>query len=395
MKITFVTSHLTGIVGGSKFLMEFANSFCERGHDITVIAQKIYKNNYQFQNKISIIEVKGPLPSNPLHWLFFKILKRKFLKEIYNLDCDLIISLSFPANYFCSIEKENDNIKHIYYCLEPYRFFHDKKFYSNCPFLLRNITRILRFFFKKLDIKGALAADEIVSISNFTKERVKKTYNRESYLHHIGIEINENSIKYNNFNLRYSLSLKERTPIIFTLGLTHYLKGAKELILIFHKILKEIPEATLLIGGKIIKENEKIIRKLIKRLKIPEKNIIFYGFIERELIDKIYEQTTLTFYTAIDEAYGYIPIESMKNGTPILAFEGGPSDTIRDGETGYLIKNNNIDDFTQKAIKLIKDENLYKIFSKNAKIHVKNNFNFEKSISELESLFEKFISRNK
>ncbi len=85
----------------------------------------------------------------------------------------------------------------------------------------------------------------------------------------------------------------------------------------------------------------------------------------------------------------------MKNETPILAFEGDPSDTIRDGETGYLIKNKSIDDFAQKAIKLIKDENLYKIFSKNAKIHVKNNFNFEKSVSELELLFEKIISRNK
>jgi len=66
-----------------------------------------------------------------------------------------------------------------------------------------------------------------------------------------------------------------------------------------------------------------------------------------------------------------------------------------DGQTGYLIKNKSIDDFAQKAIKLIKDEDLYKIFSKNAKIHIKNNFNFKKSVSELESLFEKIISRNK
>ncbi len=52
---------------------------------------------------------------------------------------------------------------------------------------------------------------------------------------------------------------------------------------------------------------------------------------------------------AIDESYGLIPLESMKNGTPIIAFKGGPSETILDGQTGYLIKNYNFNDFVKKS----------------------------------------------
>ena len=44
------------------------------------------------------------------------------------------------------------------------------------------------------------------------------------------------------------------------------------------------------------------------------------------------------FYTAIDEPFGLIPLESMNYGIPVIAFEGGPSETIIDGLAGYLIK---------------------------------------------------------
>lgn len=77
----------------------------------------------------------------------------------------------------------------------------------------------------------------------------------------------------------------------------------------------------------------------------------------------------------------------MKNGTPVIAFEGGPSETIIDGLTGFLIQNQDTNQFAQKALKLIKDKELYNKFSKNAKTHIKEMFNFEKSISDLELLF--------
>ena len=68
----------------------------------------------------------------------------------------------------------------------------------------------------------------------------------------------------------------------------------------------------------------------------------------------------------------------MKCGTPIIAFEGGPSETIINEITGYLIKNQDTNQFAQKAIKLMKDKELYYKFSKNAKTHIKEKFNFEK-----------------
>lgn len=393
MKIAFVTSHLTVFGGGGKFVTDYANKFCERNHSVAVVAQKIDRKYYKFNDKISLIEIGGPLPSNPLHWLRFKKIKKSYLKVLNKLDCDIFLSQNFPSNYFCASINKEESYSHVFYCHEPFRFFHDKKFYSHSPIFLKIASWVLRRFYKKYDVEGTLTADNIICNSDFTRKRVKKFYGRDSYLHYNGVEINENTEESSDFNLYQELMLKRKIPIIFTLGLSHHLKGARELMYIFDKILKEITDIILLIGGLIKKENEIIIKKWIKKLKIPPKNIIFYGFIEANLLKYFYAQSTLTFYNAIDEAYGLIPLESMKNGTPVIAFEGGPTETIRDGKTGYIIKNYKLNEFAQKAIKLIKNKILIENFSKKCKEHVKKNFNFEKSFSSLEKILQEIVSR--
>ncbi len=395
MKIAFVTSHLTVFTGAGKFLMDYANAFSERGHEITVVAQKINQDNFKFNKKITLIETGGPLPSNPYHWLRFKKIKKRYLKILNKLDIDLFVSFYFPSNYFCSKVNIRKCVKHVNYCNEPYLFFHNKEFYSNAPFLLKIYSRVLRYFFKKYDIKGAHDADEIISSSNYIQKQVRNCYNRESLVHYIGVDCKNTTHPKDYYNLEQILNLKKNPPIIFALGLTHHMKGTKELMLILKKILEHIPETVLLIGGWIKKENKVMIKKLIKKLKIPPENVIIYGFIERKLLNYFYEQSYLTFYTTLNEAFGLIPLESMLNGTPVIAFEeAGPMETILDGKTGYLIKNRNFNEFAEKVITLMKDKDLYSKICENAKEHVKNNYCYKKWIPDLELILSKIINKN-
>lgn len=58
-----------------------------------------------------------------------------------------------------------------------------------------------------------------------------------------------------------------------------------------------------------------------------------------ELID-LYSNALFTFYPFTDEPFGYIPIESLACGTPVLTFKKqGPMETVLDGETGWLASN--------------------------------------------------------
>lgn len=68
------------------------------------------------------------------------------------------------------------------------------------------------------------------------------------------------------------------------------------------------------------------------------RNINFEGEVsDDELID-LYSNAAFTLFTFNHEPFGYIPVESMACGTPVLTYNRqGPSETIIDQETGWLV----------------------------------------------------------
>lgn len=390
MKLIFAIPHLMLLTGAGKVLMAYANKFAEIGHDVSIVTQKINRKNFKFNEKIVLFEVGGPLPSNPFYWINFINIKKKYLKILNKLDCDFLISMLFPSNYICSKVNKNRYTKHLYYCFEPYRLFHDGEYIKNAPFVLKKFSWISSFFFKSLDIKGAKSADEIICISRYIQKRVREVYYRNSFLHYIGVYIYSDSDHIYNHKLNHKIN--KNRPYIFTLGLSHHMKGVRELMIIFQKILKKKPNSILTIAGRISKDNKSLILKMIKKLKIPQNNIIFHGIIDDSKLNSFFSKSSVTIYTSIDESYGLIPIESMLNGTPVVAFKNaGPAETILDGNTGFLIKDFDLNDFARKVIKIIEDENLYRKLSKNGINHVRDNFNFDQSFIELENMFKNFL----
>ena len=79
--------------------------------------------------------------------------------------------------------------------------------------------------------------------------------------------------------------LKKVTPIIFTLGLTHHIKGEKELIIIFQKILKEIPNSILLIGGWVGKKKPIINEVSNEKIENTKKKRFFLWIYKKRVIE--------------------------------------------------------------------------------------------------------------
>ena len=69
-------------------------------------------------------------------------------------------------------------------------------------------------------------------------------------------------------------------------------------------------------------------------------NLDFLGKIDDAKLIDLYSHALFTLYPFTDEPVGYIPIESMACGTPVLTFnKHGPKETIKNGETGWLANN--------------------------------------------------------
>ncbi len=81
-------------------------------------------------------------------------------------------------------------------------------------------------------------------------------------------------------------------------------------------------------GGKLSMIPKKILQ---------HPNLVFLGRIDDDELIDLYSNALFTLYPFTDEPFGYIPIESLACGTPVLTFnKQGPKETVLNRETGWL-----------------------------------------------------------
>jgi len=67
-------------------------------------------------------------------------------------------------------------------------------------------------------------------------------------------------------------------------------------------------------------------------------NIQFLGAVSNEELVNLYSNALYVLFTFAHEPFGYIPIESMACGTPVLTYNRqGPSESVINGSTGWLV----------------------------------------------------------
>jgi glycosyltransferase involved in cell wall biosynthesis len=70
-------------------------------------------------------------------------------------------------------------------------------------------------------------------------------------------------------------------------------------------------------------------------------NLTFLGKVSDQELAQLYSNALYTLFAFSHEPFGYIPIESMGCGTPVLTFNRqGPSETVVNGRTGWLADSN-------------------------------------------------------
>lgn len=109
---------------------------------------------------------------------------------------------------------------------------------------------------------------------------------------------------------------------------------------------------------------------------------------EKKNVIDYYTKASVFLCTSRWEGFGMVVTEAMECGLPVVSFKtDGPLEIIRDGKTGYLVDNFNLEQFADAVEQLMKDEKLRKEMSKNASVRAKD-FSIEKVGEEWEKLFE-------
>lgn len=159
-------------------------------------------------------------------------------------------------------------------------------------------------------------------------------------------------------------------------------KGLTNLIRIFAKIREEYPNATLNIVGDGPEMNKLV--SLTQELNLTSA-IHFRGYQPNPY--PYFMAAKATLLTSLYEGFPNVLVESIKAGTPVIAYNcpSGPDDIIEDDVNGILVPNQNSRAFIE-AMKLVAGD--HKVFEKALVQNSAKKFSLEKIIDKYEKLIK-------
>lgn len=117
--------------------------------------------------------------------------------------------------------------------------------------------------------------------------------------------------------------------------------------------------------------------------------VLFLHSVPTALKSTLLATSRLLVYTPLHEHFGIVPLEAMLAGTPVLAAnEGGPTETVVEGETGWLRDVTKVDEWTEVMRIALADgqaEQTLRAMGKRGEDRVEKLFSKEKMAEVLET----------
>ena len=129
--------------------------------------------------------------------------------------------------------------------------------------------------------------------------------------------------------------------IILFVGRIEAVKGIEQLVRAVSYLQNKSSSRLVIIGGDDASHVEtQKLRGLARELGIEVK-ITFVGSVRQERLPYFYSAADVCVISSYYESFGLVALESLACGTPVVATDvGGSKSIIREGETGYVVADN-------------------------------------------------------
>lgn len=156
------------------------------------------------------------------------------------------------------------------------------------------------------------------------------------------------------------------------------------------KVVKKYPGVRLVIPGAETTITPRL-EKLADDLGISDK-IIFTGPISQKSLWRLYRGAYLYIFTSPREDLGIVVQEAQAAGVPVVAWKaGGPTVTVLDNKTGYLIEPYSLKKMADSIIYLLENPSDRDKMGRAAYQHIKRKFSWQKHVDILEKEFNKVL----
>lgn len=280
---------------------------------------------------------------------------------------DIIHTYGFRGNFYGRISSKKLNIP----VISTYTGFMKDDYNS----------RIKGLIFQKIDDLTINIPEIIIVSSKVVSDYIKnRGYKKEVKLIHLGIDLEENFYKRDDFGL------KEDDFVIGSVLRFERVKNPIFLVDIFYEVYKKEKNSKLVLVGDGSLKNE--IERKIEEYGIKDR-VFLTGF--REDVKKIYRIFDVFVLTSFKEGFSISTLEAMSSSLPVITSDsGGIRETVEDGINGYIIKNFNKEDFVEKIL-IFKNKDLKREFGERNRKKVLENFLSKKMCDETLRVYKEVL----
>ena len=201
------------------------------------------------------------------------------------------------------------------------------------------------------DLEFAQYSTNLLANSYFSHENILRQYGKNAYVSYIGVDTS----MFKPYNL-------ERENFVLSVGTCIPPKGYDFLI----KAIAHIPEnqrpKLVLVGNSSDEGWVNYLKTLANRKNVK---LDIHSMISDVELIKLYNTAKLVVYAPYLEPFGYVPLEAMACGTPVVGVkEGGVKETVQHNKTGLLTQRDE-KSFAKAIITLSNNKELWNKFSYN------------------------------
>ena len=390
MKILMLTwEYPPRIVGGiARVVHDLSHRLIKDGHEVTVVTYKDANipNLTDFENdkgvKVYRVDNYMITPNNFTDWIMqlnFNLISKA--TEIINNEgkFDVIHAHDWLVTYAAKTLKQSFNIP-VVATIHATEAGRNSGIHDDVQRYINDTEWLLTY-----------ESTDVIVNSNYMKCELQRLFG----LPFDKINVIPNGINLNNFtgidrdyDFRRQYAM-DNEKIILYLGRLVYEKGVQNLIAAMPKVLASYHDAKLVIAGKGGMLDE--LKAQADYLGISNK-VYFAGYMNGKDVERMYKAADISVFPSTYEPFGIVALEGMLAERPIVVSDaGGLGEIVEHRVTGMKSYCGNPNSIADSILELLFNPELCDNIVKNAKIKVKENYNWQKIAQDTHFTYQKAI----
>ena len=387
MKILMLTwEYPPRVVGGiARVVYDISRTLLKDGHDVTVVTYREGDTPYFEDDKgVKVYRVDNYMinPNNFIDWIMqlnFNMVAKvnEIMKE--QGEFDVIHAHDWLVAYAAKTLKNSYNIP-IVSTIHATEAGRNSGIHDETQRYINDTEWMLTYESAEVIVNSNYMKNELQRLFGLPYEKINVIPN--------GVNLNLFNGIERDYNFRRKYAMDNEKVILF-MGRLVYEKGIQHLISAMPKILEGYHDAKLVICGKGGMQDE--LQEQVNAMGIGNK-VYFAGYMKGKDVQKMYKAADIAVFPSTYEPFGIVALEAMLSENPIVVSDiGGLNEIVEHRVTGMKSYCGNPNSIADSILELLFNPELCDNIVKNAKIKVKENYNWQKIAQDTHFTYQKAI----